>query len=417
MRILKLTSSVESRLMKNRQAQDRAAYRAAEKIVAAVRRRGDMALDEWSRRLDGLDFRHGGLWVSRREMAAAKKRVSGDLLRAVEHAARNVRRVAEQQMPLVWSLEVEPGVRVEQIIRPIESVACYIPGGRFALFSTLVMAVVPAQVAGVERIVAVCPKANDELLATAELLGVKHLARMGGAQAIAALAYGTKRVPRVDKIIGPGNRFVTAAKQLVSAHCAIDLPAGPTEAIVLARRGHPQWIAADLLAQAEHAPDASSYLVTPSARLAKQVQNEVNMQLKLLPAGNPAHLSCRNTGAILLTGTWKAAVDFVNRFAPEHLSLPDPSPALLGQIRSAGTIFVGPLSAQPFGDYASGSNHVLPTGGWARRRGGLSVNDFLKQFTAQTIERSGYRRLGADVQAMASAEGLLAHAKAVEVRQ
>jgi len=417
MRILKLTPGVESRLMKLRQAEDRTAHRSAERIVADVRRRGDAALDMWSQRLDGLNLRRDGLWVAPREMAAAKKRVSRDLLRSVEHAARNVRRVAEQQMPREWSLEVEPGVRVEQVHRPIGSVGCYIPGGRFALLSTLVMTVVPAQVAGVERIVTVCPKANDKLLATADILGVKYLARAGGAQAIAALAYGTKRVPRVEKIFGPGNRFVTAAKQIVSADCAIDLPAGPTEAIVLARSGNPRWIAADLLAQAEHAPDAGSYLVTDSARLAKRVQTEVEKQLGLLPPGNPAHLSCRKTGAILLARNWKAALDFVNRFAPEHLSLPESSPALLDEICSAGTVFVGPLSAQPFGDYASGSNHVLPTGGWARRRGGLSVQDFLKQFTVQTIRSSGYQRLAADVQALASAEGLQAHANAVEVRR
>jgi histidinol dehydrogenase len=417
MRIRKLTPGVEARLMNLRQAEDRTAYRVAGRIVADVRQRGDAALDNWSQRLDGLNLRRDGLWVTAREMAAAKKRVSGELLRSVEHAVRNVRRVAERQMPRGWSLEVEPGVRVEQIIRPIESVGCYIPGGRFALLSTLVMTVVPAQVAGVERIVAVCPRVNDELLATADILGVKNLARMGGAQAIAALAYGTKRVPRIEKIFGPGNRFVTAAKQIVSADCAIDLPAGPTEAIVLARRGNARWIAADLLAQAEHAPDAGSYLVTGSARLAKQVQREVNLQLRLLPPGNPAHLSCRNTGAILLTRNWKDAVEFVNRFAPEHLSLPESSPALLEQIRSAGTIFVGRLSAQPFGDYASGSNHVLPTGGWARRRGGLSVQDFLKQFTVQTIGDNGYQRLADDVRTLAHAEGLQAHAHAVEVRR
>ena len=417
MRILKLTPTSESQLMKLREGQDREAYRVAQRIVADVKRRGDAALDHWSRRLDNLDLRRQSLWVSRREMAAARKRVSPDFLRALGHAARNVRRVAEQQLPRPWSLHVEPGVEVAQIVRPIDSVGCYIPGGRFALFSTLIMTVVPAQVAAVGRIVAVCPKANDELLAAADLLGVKFLARIGGAQAIAVLAYGTKRIAAVEKIFGPGNRFVTAAKQIVSADCAIDLPAGPTEAIVLARRGNPRWIAADLLAQGEHAPDAGSYLVTPSAQLAKQVQAEVQAQLKLLPSSNPAHRSCRETGAILLTKTWEAAIGFVNRFAPEHLSLPESSPKLLKQIRSAGTIFIGPLSAQPFGDYASGSNHVLPTGGWARRRGGLSVHDFLKQLSVQTITRAGYLRLARDVRTMARAEGLLAHAYAIEVRQ
>jgi histidinol dehydrogenase len=243
------------------------------------------------------------------------------------------------------------------------------------------------------------------------------LARIGGAQAIAALAYGTKRIAAVEKIFGPGNRFVTAAKQIVSSDCAIDLPAGPTEAVVLARGGNARWIAADMLAQAEHAPDAGSYLVTTSARLAKQVQEEIAAQLRQLPANNPAHSSCEKTGAILLAQTWEEGIAFVNRFAPEHLSLPSSSPGLLRKITSAGTIFTGPLSAQPFGDYASGSNHVLPTGGWARRRGGLSVNDFVKQISVQQIAPSGYRGLAQEVQILARAEGLLAHANAVEERK
>jgi histidinol dehydrogenase len=279
------------------------------------------------------------------------------------------------------------------------------------------MTVVPARVAGVKRIVVVCPRGNDELLATASLLGVTHLARIGGAQAIAAMAYGTKRIAAVEKIFGPGNRFVTAAKQIVSSDCAIDLPAGPTEAVVLARGGNPRWIAADMLAQAEHAPDAGSYLVTTSAKLAKQVQEEVAAHLKQLPSSNPAHVSCEKTGAILLARSWDEGIAFVNRFAPEHLSLPESSPSLLKNIRSAGTIFVGHLSAQPFGDYASGSNHVLPTGGWARRRGGLSTNDFVKRISVQHIASSGFQRLAQDVEILARAEGLLAHANAVEVRK
>jgi histidinol dehydrogenase len=417
MRILKLTRETEEGLMKKREGQDQAAYRTAARIVGEVKRRGDVALNHWSRKLDGVDVSGKNLWVTREEMAAARKKVGRGFLRAVEHAVKNVRRVAEKQLAREWSLEVEPGVKVAQLIRPIDSIGCYIPGGRFSLFSTMVMTVVPARVAGVEDILVVCPRANDELLAVADLLGVKELARIGGAQSIAALAYGTKRIAPVEKIFGPGNRYVTAAKQMVSSDCAIDLLAGPTEAIVLARGGNPRCIAADLLAQAEHAPDAGSYLVTPSSRLAEQVQVEVSAQLKLLPSTNPAHISCRRTGAILVASNWKEGVAFVNRFAPEHLSLPESSPGLLKRIRSSGTIFVGHFSAQPFGDYASGSNHVLPTGGWARRRGGLSANEFVKQISVQTVSGAGYRRLARDVQTMARAEGLLAHANAVEVRK
>ena len=417
MRILKLTATTEAALMKSRENQDRAAHRAAARIVADVKRRGDAALDNWTRKLDGADVRGKSLWITRAETDAARKRVDREFIRAVEHAASNVWRVAEKQLPRAWSLEVEPGVNVAQVIRPIDSIGCYIPGGRFALFSTMIMTVVPARVAGVKRILVVCPRANDGLLAAANVLGVTHLARIGGAHAIAALAYGTKRIDAVEKIFGPGNRYVTAAKHIISSDCAIDLPAGPTEAIVLARSGNARWIAADLLAQAEHAPDAGSYLVTTSPRLARQVQDEITQQLKLLPRSNPAHISTVKSGAILVAPTWDEAIAFVNHFAPEHLSLPESTPSLLEKIHSAGTIFVGPLSAQPFGDYASGSNHVLPTGGWARRRGGLSANEFVKQISVQSIRPLGYRRLAAGVQVLARSEGLLAHANAVEVRK
>jgi len=417
MRILKLTAKTEANLMRLREGDDRVALQTAAKIVADVRLHGDAALDKWNRKFDPAASQRASLWISPAEMAAAKKRVSRGFLRAISHAAENVRRVAEKQMPREWSLQVESGVTVAQIVRPLESIGCYIPGGRFALVSTLVMTVVPAQVAGVRRIVAVCPRPNDELIAAADLLGITQLARVGGAQAIAALAYGTKQIAPVEKIFGPGNRYVTAAKQIVSATCAIDLPAGPTEAVVLANHGNPHWIAADLLAQAEHAPDAGSYLVTSSARFAQKVQREVLAQLQELPADNPAQLSIRNTGAILLAPSWNAACSFVNRFAPEHLSLPSESREQLSKIRSAGTVFLGPLSAQAFGDYASGSNHVLPTGGWARRRGGLGAADFVKCISVQTIGPGGFRRLAADVQVLARAEGLLAHANAVEVRR
>jgi histidinol dehydrogenase len=417
MRILKLTQRTEADLMKIREGQDRTALETGERIVADVRKSGDAALDEWTKKLDGRDLARDGVWISRNEYGAARKRVSREFLHAAAHAAENVRRVAEQQKPREWNLEVEPGVRVGQIVRPIETIGCYIPGGRFALVSTLWMTVVPAQVAGVRRIVAVCPRPNDELLAVAEMLGITEIARVGGAQAIAALAYGTKRIARVEKIFGPGNRYVTAAKQIVSADCAIDLPAGPTEAVVLANRGNPRWIAADLLAQAEHAADAGSFLVTTSARFAKRVQKEVGEQLAALPKENPAQISIRKSGAILLARTWKEACEFVNRFAPEHLSLPEGGASALHAIHSAGTVFLGPLSAQAFGDYASGSNHVLPTGGWARRSGGLSTEDFVKRISVQRIDRKGYQRLTSDVETLARAEGLQAHANAIEVRR
>jgi histidinol dehydrogenase len=418
MRILKLTSGVAESFLRSRRERDVEAERAAARIVVDVRRRGDAALYRWVKKLDGVDLRRQGIWISRRERQAAEKQVSADFLRAVRHAVQNIRKVAEKQLPRPWTLEVEPGVHVGQIVRPIDVIGCYIPGGRFSLVSTMLMTVVPAQVAKVPRILTVCPRPNAEFLAAANLLGVEEIARIGGAQAIAALAYGTKSVDRVNKIFGPGNRYVTAAKQLVSSDCAIDLPAGPTEAIVLAKSGPPQWIAADLLAQAEHATDAGSFLVTTSTRMAQQVQKEVARQLTQLPHTNPAHISMRRAGAILLASSMSGAVEFINQFAPEHLTLFGfDEQEFLEKVRSAGAIFLGHWAAQPLGDYVTGSNHVLPTGGWARRRGGLSSADFVKCISTQGIGCDGFERLAPVARAMAQAEGLAAHENAVAVRQ
>jgi histidinol dehydrogenase len=417
MRILRLTPATEKQLLRARDHRDLEADRVAARIISDVRKRGDDALFAWAKKLDGGDLRRKGVWISRGEMEAAAKGVDYDFMGAVKHAARNVRRVAEKQLPRPWTLEVEPGVKIGQIVRPINTIGCYIPGGQFALVSTLVMTVVPAKIAGVKRILVVCPRPNKELLAAARWLGVSEVARVGGAQAIAALAYGTKSIPHVDKIFGPGNRFVTAAKQLVSSDCAIDLPAGPTEAIVLATKGNARWMAADLLAQAEHAPDAGSYLVTTSRQLAREVRDEVIRQLKRLPPSNPAQISMKHTGAILLAPSLDAACEFANHFAPEHLSLPGNGKTLLKRIHSAGTVLLGAWAAQPLGDYASGSNHVLPTGGWARMRGSLSAADFVKCISVQFIGREGFHRLADHVQALARAEELLAHANTVEVRR
>lgn len=417
MEILKLTAEVEEELLAARQVRDVEAERAAAEIVAEVRKRGNAALFEFVRKFDKSDFSENDLRIGKTELREATKRVSPEFLRAIRQASHNIRKVAEKQLPKPWSLNVEPGIRIRQRVVPIEAIGCYVPGGRFALVSTLLMMVIPAQVAGVSQIVVVCPKPNDEVQAAANFLGISEILRIGGAQAIAALAYGTESVPRVEKIFGPGNRFVTAAKQIASSDCAIDLPAGPTEAIVLADSGNAKWIAADLLAQAEHAPDAGSYLVTTSKRFAEKVVKEVDSQLEQLPETNPAWQSMQSVGAAIVAASQKAALEFVNRFAPEHLSVPSGSSSLLSQIRSAGTVFLNAWGAQPFGDYVSGSNHVLPTGGWARRRGGLSAADFVKCCTVQEITRVGMKRLVASAETLAVAEGLLAHKNAVSVRR
>jgi len=416
MKIRKLTSATERKIFAARAARDMKAERVAAEIVADVRKRGDKALFEWTEKLDGIDLVAEGVWIGEKEIRSARRGADKELVQAIEHAVRNVRRVAQQQLPKAWSIETDRGVRISQRVEPIERIGCYIPGGSFALVSTLVMTVVPAQVAGVKEIVVACPRPNNALLASAEILGVKRIARIGGAQAIGALAYGTKSVPRVEKIFGPGNQFVTAAKQMVSSDCAIDLPAGPTEAVVYAERGNARWIAADLLAQAEHAKDAGSFFVTTSEKLAREVQREVGWLLGELPFGN-ANFSMQFSGAIVVAENTDAAFAFINRLAPEHLSLPDRPDEMMKRVRAAGTVFLGPLAAQPLGDYASGSNHVLPTGGWAKRRGGLSAADFVKCISVQNVSAKGFAQLAQDVVTLAKAEGLHAHAKAIEVRR
>ncbi len=416
MRILKLTPQTERWLLARRAQQDAEAHRIAAEIVQDVRKRGDPALFAYTKKLDDTDLAKTGVWIGKKEIRAARKATSVKFLKAIEKVVENVRSVSEKQLPRPWTVETMPGVKIHQVVRPIETIGCYIPGGRYSLVSTLVMTVVPAKVAGVPNVVAVCPKPNLELLATAGMLGIERIARIGGAQAIAAMAYGTKSVQRVDKIFGPGNKYVTAAKQIVSNDCAIDLPAGPTEAIVFAERGNASWIAADLLAQAEHAKDAASFFVTNSRSLASEVQREIQTQLKRMP-NSMAHCSTQAAGAILLAESTAQACEFINQFAPEHLSLPEDSEKLLGKIRASGTIFVGPWGAQPLGDYATGSNHVLPTGGWARMRGGLSAADFVKCISVQTITSKGFLKLAEAVETLAEAEGLMAHRNAVRVRR
>jgi histidinol dehydrogenase len=416
MRILKLTPRTEKWLLARRARQDAEAQKIAAEIVADVRKRGDLALFAYNKKFDDTDLAITGIWIERKEIQAGQKAASAKFRKAIERAAENVRCVAEKQLPRAWTIETAPGVKIHQVVRPIDAIGCYIPGGRFSLVSTLVMTVVPAKVAGVPNIVAVCPKPNRELLAAAGILGIERIARIGGAQAIAALAYGTKIVPRVDKIFGPGNKYVTAAKQLVSSECAIDLPAGPTEAIVFAEHGNARWIAADLLAQAEHAKDAGSFFVTTSRSLGREVAREVQEQLAKLPA-SMAHSSIRFSGAILVAQSSDQAWEFINRFAPEHLSLPETTEKLPPDIRAAGTVFLGPWGAQPLGDYATGSNHVLPTGGWARRRGGLSTADFVKCISVQTITNKGFQQLADAVETLAESEGLMAHRNAVRIRR
>lgn len=379
-------------------------------IVADVRRLGDTALRKYSAKFDGLDPA-APLLVASAEMQAAWEATSRELQAAMRIAQANIRAFAEAQRPREWTITPAPGVSTGQIVRPLASVGCYVPGGRYPLPSTLLMTVTPAQVAGVERIVVCSPKPVRETLAAAWLAGVTEFYRVGGAQAIAALAYGTATVARVDKIVGPGNLYVTAAKMLVSADCGIDMPAGPTEIVVTSENGDPAAIAADLVAQAEHDPEALAVLITSNAALAAAVKAEVKAQARHNPV---ARQSLAAQGCIFVTVSVAEACELTNRLAPEHLTVD--TAADLKWVRNAGSVFIGPHSPQSMGDYLSGPNHVLPTGRVGRVRGGLSVMDFVKVITVQQYTRRGLRALGPYAVALAEAEGLIGHAQSVRAR-
>jgi histidinol dehydrogenase len=377
-------------------------------IVTNVRRKGERALLRYAKTLDRLDE---PIEVSRREMRRAAARVPADVRAALRVAARNIRTVATRQVPRPWRVRVTSGVSVEQRVVPLDRVGCYVPGGRYPLPSSLLMTAIPAVVAGVRDVVAVCPRPEPVVMAAALEAGVSRLFRLGGAHAIAALAYGTASVPRVDKIVGPGNRWVAAAKALVASDCGIDFYAGPSEILLVSSKGDPAWIAADLIAQAEHDPDARAVLVTPSRRLAKLVAAQVSVQM---PPDGPARLSLRRHGGVIVTGSMAEAIALANAAAPEHMVVDDE--VMAAQVKCVGSLFVGAWSAQVAGDYAIGSNHVLPTAGAARVRGGLSAADFVRQITVQRVTRAGLSRLGRSVIDLARAEGLNAHAESIVVR-
>lgn len=382
---------------------------AVKRIITAVRRKGDIALRRYAERLDGL-APSATLRVTQEEMAAAWDETPKELRKSLQAAAGNIRRFARWQMPKEWTRKL-PGVQLGQRALPLESVGCYVPGGRYPLPSTLLMTVVPAQVAGVERIVVVSPRPARETLAAAHLAGVREFYRVGGAHAIAALAYGTISVPRVDKIVGPGNLYVTTAKKLAAFDCGIDMLAGPTEIVVASERGNPQWIAADLVAQAEHDPEALAVFVTSNAELARETAEEVHVQSS---SNKIAKQAIAKNGFIFLTETSNETESVTNRLAAEHLTIDESND--LRWVRHAGSIFIGPNTPQSMGDYISGPNHVLPTGRLARVRGGLSVYDFLRLVTTQQYTEAGLAEHGPHVERLATAEGLLGHAASVRIR-
>jgi histidinol dehydrogenase len=379
-----------------------------QRIVNDVRRNGDAALRRYAERWDGLE-RKQPLRVSPADLEQAWRSIPPRLRTSLRQAAANIRRFCTWQKPSSWT-RTRNGISLGQLVRPLESVGCYVPGGRHPLVSTLLMTVIPAQVAGVKNIRVVSPNPTKEVVAAAAMLNVQEFYRVGGAQAIGALAYGTKSIARVDKIVGPGNSYVTAAKKLVSFDCAIDFLAGPTEAVVLSDSGVPEFIAADLVAQSEHDPQALAVFITTSRVLASSVAQCVK---RIAQSNTIARESLARRGAILIAPSRESGCDWANAMAPEHISV---SKADLPRIYNAGSVFVGAYSAQAAGDYASGPNHVLPTAGQARFRGGLTVLDFVKVITVQELSRGGLQSIAKTVECLAETEGLRAHAESTRVR-
>jgi histidinol dehydrogenase len=401
-------TAVVQALLSAARVRDAGTDRRAARIIETVRTDGDRALRRHAHELDGLV---GPIEIPRIEWERAARAVPRPVRTAMKRAAQHIRRVARAQMPRGVRTRVAAGVVVEQRVIPIDRVGCYVPGGLYPLPSSLLMTAVPARVAGVREIVAVCPRPHPAVLAAAHEAGIDRFFQVGGAHAVAALAYGTQTVPRVDKIVGPGNRWVSAAKSLVSSDCAIDFYAGPTEIVIVAARGPSDWIAADLIAQAEHDPDARAVFVTWRAPLARAVAEEVARQL---PAEGPAASALYTYGGIIVTGTRAEAVALANRAASEHLVVDDDRMA--GEVTAAGAVFVGEWTAQVAGDYAIGSNHVLPTAGAARFRGGLNTADFVRLVSVQRLTRRGLARIGSTVTTLARAEGLASHAASVDIR-
>jgi histidinol dehydrogenase len=380
----------------------------ARRIVKNVRREGDAALRRYAERWDGLQ-KHQSLRVSGDELADARKSLTSELSRSLAQAARNIRRFCTLQKPRSWTRN-RKGISIGQVVKPLHSVGCYVPGGRYPLISTVLMTVIPAQEAGVKNIQVVSPKPAPAVLGAAAMLGVSEFYRIGGAHAIAALAYGTESIPRVQKIVGPGNPYVTAAKKLVAFDCAIDFLAGPTEAVIVSDSGKPDFIAADLVAQAEHDIDALVFFITSSRKLAQ----EVSMAVKRIANGNStAEASLKKHAAIFVAKSRTQAREWANRLAPEHITADEGDAAFL---ENAGSIFVGDYSAQAAGDYASGPNHVLPTSGQARFRGGLSVLDFVKIISVQKLSARGLRTIAPAIECLAKAEGLPGHANSIRLR-
>jgi len=408
-RIVKSTDrKAVAKLLSSTRIRDSAAEQRVARIVAAVRTDGDRALRRYAHELDGLV---GPLEIPREEWEPQARTVGRTVRTAIRRAAQHIRRVARAQVPRGFRLTVTAGVTIEERVVPLDRVGCYVPGGLYPLPSSLLMAAVPARVAGVGEVIAICPRPHPAVIAAAIEAGVDRLFQVGGAHGIAAMAYGTRSVPRVDKIVGPGNKWVAAAKALVSGDCGIDFYAGPTEILLITDSGPAQWLAADLIAQAEHDPDARATMITTNSRLAADVRDAVE---RLAPDDGPARASLLRHGGIIVCANAREAAALANEAASEHVVVDNE--VMAARIKTAGALFVGRWTAQVAGDYAIGSNHVLPTAGAARFRGGLSAADFVRLMSVQRVTRHGLARLAPTITALARVEGLTNHARSIEMR-
>lgn len=424
MNIFQYPSQAEWAALQQRAAQQQAqdVEQRVQQIFEDVRQRGDAALLDYARQFDGADL-SGGLRVGPEELAGAAAQVPSELQTAIRQAHANILRFHKAQIPQEERVETMPGVSCWRRAVPVQRVGLYIPGGTAPLFSTLLMLGVPAKLAGCPEIVLCTPPQKDGsvnpiILFTAQLLGISTIVKAGGAQAVAALSGGTDSVPAVDKIFGPGNRYVTAAKQLATRYgVAIDMPAGPSEVLVIAdESATPSFVAADLLSQAEHGPDSQVILLSDSLYMLEQTKAEVERQLLELPRAEVAAQALQESRAILLR-TPEEMLYFSNQYAPEHLILAVRNPEQLAEgVTNAGSVFLGHLTPEAVGDYASGTNHTLPTNGYARNYSGVSLDSFLKKITFQRLTSEGLLNVGPVVETMAEAEGLRAHARAVTLR-
>jgi histidinol dehydrogenase len=394
------------------------------KIVADVREQGDKALLMYTEKFDKVRLTASKLKVNETEIKEAYKKLEQNQITALKKAGENIASFHKKQLRAKWTMEIAEGATLGQVIRPIASVGIYVPGGKAAYPSSVLMCAVPAKVARVKKIVICSPPRQDgdinaALLVAADIAGVSAIYRVGGAQAIAAMAYGTSTVPKVDKIVGPGNVFVTAAKLEVSKDVAIDVPAGPSEVLIIAdETGNASFIASDLLAQAEHDPQAWAVLITTSKTLATEVKEEVYRQMKTLSRTEIINSSIQKRGMLVTVNSIEDAIRYSNMIAPEHLQIQAKNPdKILNKIRNAGAVFLGGYSPVAFGDYSSGLNHVLPTAGYAKIYSGLSSQDFVKTMNFIQCTKEGYNKLKETAVTIAEMEGFDAHAKSVTSRE